>query len=67
MRRFQSTFVLMLVSSSHAFQFMSNWKITPPGDAEKQQKIKDKFGDKSKLLVHPVYIARRQNDVICSA
>jgi len=40
----------MLVSSSQAFQFMSNWKITPPGDAEKQQKIKEKFGDK-KLVV----------------
>lgn len=40
--------LLMLISSSNAFQFMSNWKVAKPADLEAQEKVKEKFGDKSK-------------------
>ncbi len=43
--------LLLATSSSNAFQFMSNWKITPPQDLEKEAQVKAKFGDKSKLHV----------------
>lgn len=50
MLRIQSVLVSILLTSSYAFQFMSNWKITPPADLELQEKTKEKFGDK-KLVV----------------
>lgn len=63
------TLVALLLASSDAFQFMSNWKITPPADIEKEAATKAKFGDKSKFygcvfrifhLVHST-IARSPN------
>lgn len=48
--KLKTALVIVLVSSSNAFQFMSNWKITPPADQEMQNKVKAKFGDK-KLVV----------------
>lgn len=50
MLHLRSTVVAVLLSGAHAFQFMSNWKIAPPADAELQLKVKERFGDK-KLVV----------------
>jgi protochlorophyllide reductase len=50
MMQLKTALVIVLVSSSNAFQFMSNWKVTPPADLEMQNKVKAKFGDK-KLVV----------------
>lgn len=38
----------ILLTSANAFQFMSNWKVTPPKDLEREAATKVKFGDKSK-------------------
>lgn len=46
----KSIVVVTILSSAHAFQFMSNWKITPTKDLELQEKTKEKFGEK-KLVV----------------
>lgn len=43
--------VALLLTSSSAFQFMSNFKITPPQDAEKEAQVKAKFGDKKLVVV----------------
>lgn len=40
----------LLVPDSIGFQFMSNWKISPPADLAIEEKVKEKFGDK-KLVV----------------
>lgn len=48
MYRLQLTIAVILLSSVNAFQFMSNWKVTPTKDLELQERTKEKFGDKSK-------------------
>lgn len=40
--------ILLLFWSSNAFQFMSKWKVAKPADLEAQERVKEKFGDKSK-------------------
>ena len=52
MKSFRLIVVTALLSGSDAFQFMSNWKITPPANVEMQEKVKEKFGDKSECKVY---------------
>mmetsp|Transcript_12996 Transcript_12996/g.18934 ORF Transcript_12996/g.18934 Transcript_12996/m.18934 type:complete len:561 (-) Transcript_12996:484-2166(-) len=47
----RSTVVALLLASSNAFQFMSNFKIAPPEDMEREAKVKAKFGDKKLVVV----------------
>ena len=39
-----------ILPGGYAFQFMSNFKVTPPKDLVMDEKVKEKFGNKSKLL-----------------
>ena len=45
----RTTVVALLLASTNAFQFMSNFKITPPADVEREAQTKAKFGNKSEL------------------
>lgn len=42
---------LGLLSGSNAFQFMSNFKVTPPKDLVMEEKVKEKFGDKKLVVI----------------
>lgn len=42
--------LLTLPGFTHGFQFLSKFKITPPADLAMEEKVKEKFGDKSKLF-----------------
>lgn len=42
---------LSLLSMGQAFQFMSNFKVTPPKDLIMEEKVKEKFGDKKLVVI----------------
>jgi hypothetical protein len=44
-----SSLLLLLVAPSMGFKFMSNWKLPSPQDFARQEAIKERFGDKSKV------------------
>lgn len=48
----QTLLIILLVFpvTIHGFQFMSKFKITPPADLAMEEKVKEKFGDKSKSI-----------------
>ena len=48
--------LLILQDNCNGFTFMKNWKIPGMGNNRKKQEllVKEKFGDKSKLLPFPV-------------
>lgn len=46
-----SSLLLLLVAPSMGFKFMSNWKLPSPQDFARQEAIKERFGDKSKVFV----------------
>jgi len=47
----RTTVVALLLASTNAFQFMSNFKITPPADVEREAQTKAKFGKKKLVVV----------------
>ena len=57
----RSFFLLFLLASANAFQFMSKWKITPPADIEREAATKAKFGDKSKCKTTMLYSSKQLN------
>ena len=49
--KFFAILLLVALNGCQAFKFMSSWKLPSFQDAAMEQKIKDRFGDKSKLFV----------------
>jgi hypothetical protein len=46
-----TTLLLLLVAPATGFKFMADWKLPTAGDFAKHEAIKERFGDKSKLIV----------------
>jgi hypothetical protein len=44
----RSLLLAILLTSTNGFQFMSNFKVKPPADLEREAQVKARFGDKSK-------------------
>ena len=43
--------ILFAASTSDAFQFMSKWKMPSSVDIDNLEKVKERFGDKSKFSI----------------